>query len=205
MLRLLTVAACVLAVGGAFAIPRLGFAGSAPPDKAAALRRLGAIATTDSNTKPVAPPDPVVRSIPARMLGPDAPTPIPPAVLRVRNGWLASDGRTLVAVYAGSAGDDPSVGRLVVVRQNLVSGNQTVRIVAPDTTGALAIAGAPLGLLAKTAALRIRTTRGRLLRLDLDTDTVAGSTLTRSSRTAATVTHRLPPRSSDQVSHPPGR
>ena len=39
-----------------------------------------------------------------------------------------SDGRTLVAVYAGAAGNDPSVGRLVVVRQNLASGAQTVRI-----------------------------------------------------------------------------
>jgi threonine dehydrogenase-like Zn-dependent dehydrogenase len=90
----------------------------------------------------------------------------------MRNGWLTSDGRTLVAVYAGSAGDDPAVGRLVIVRQNLVSGSQTVRIVGTGTTGALAIAAAPLGRPAETAALQIRTAGRRLLRLDLGTDEV---------------------------------
>ena len=145
MLRLLTVAACALVVGGGFAIPRLGFATSAPPGKAAALQRLGSVATTDSNTEPVVPPDAAVRPISARMLGPASPIPIPPSVLRVRNGWLMSDGRTLVAVYAGAAGNDPSVGRLVVVRQNLASGAQTVRIVDAGATGPLAITAAPLG------------------------------------------------------------
>ena len=135
MLRLLTVAACALVVGGGFAIPRLGLAPSAPPGKAAALQRLGSVATTDSNTEPVVPPDAAVRPISARMLGPASPIPIPPSVLRMRNGWLMSDGRTLVAVYAGAAGNDPSVGRLVVVRQNLASGAQTVRIADAGATG----------------------------------------------------------------------
>ena len=64
VLRLLTVAACALVVGGGFAIPRLGLAPSAPPGKAAALQRLGSVATTDSNTEPVVPPDAAVRPIP---------------------------------------------------------------------------------------------------------------------------------------------
>jgi hypothetical protein len=142
VLRLLTIAACALAVGGGFAIPRLGVAASAPRHRAAALQRLGSVATTDSNTEPAAPPDSTPRPITARMLGPEAPIPVTPSVLRMRNGWLASDPRTLMAVYAGSAGDDPTLGRLVVVRPNLASGSQTVRIVGVGRTGALAIVAA---------------------------------------------------------------
>jgi hypothetical protein len=202
VLRLLTITACALAVGGGFAIAARGVA---QPGKAAALQRLGSVAMTDSNTKPVTPPDSVARPIPARILGPDEPIPIPPSVVRVRNGWLSSDGRTLVAVYAGAAGDDPSVGRLVVVRQNLASGSQTVRIVGAGMTGALEIAAAPLARSVRATALQIRTARGRLLRLDMGTDTVGRPTLTRSSRTAATVARPQRPQSSDQVSYPHDR
>lgn len=196
MLRLLTIAACALALGSGFAVAAQGGARSG---KVAALRRLDAVATTDSNTEPVAPPDSARRAIQPRMLGPGAPIPIPPSVLHVRNGWLASDGRTLVAVYAGSAGNDRSVGRLVVVRQNLASGTQSVRIVDTGKTGSLAIDGARLG------RPQIRTAGGRLLRLDLGTGTMARPTLTRSSRSAATVPPPQRPRSSDQVSYPHDR
>jgi hypothetical protein len=205
VLRLLTIAACALAVGGGFAIPRLGVAASAPRHRAAALQRLGSVATTDSNTEPAAPPDSTPRPITARMLGPEAPIPVTPSVLRMRNGWLASDPRTLVAVYACSAGDDPPLGRLVVVRQNLASGIQTVRIVGVGRTGALAIVAARLGRSADAVALQIRTAGGRLLRLDLGRGAVARSTLTRSSRSAATVPRPRRPRSSDQVSFPHDR
>jgi hypothetical protein len=200
MLRLLMIAACALAVGGGFAVA----ASSPPRDKAAALQRLGSVGTTDSSSAPVAPPDSAPRPIPARMLGPGTLVPIPPSVLRVRNGWLASDGRNLVAVYAGSAGDDSSVGRLVVVRQNLASGVQTVRIVDAGATGALAITAAPLGTvgrLEKVGSLALRTDSGGRLRLGLG----RGGTLTRSSRSAATVAPPKRPRSSDQVSHPSDR
>ena len=98
------------------------------------------------------------------MLGPGVPVPIPPSVLRMRNGWLVSDGRTLVAVYAGAAGDDPSAGRLVIVRQDLVAGTQTVRTLDAGPTGALAIAAAPLGssveTSAQTGSIRMRTAGG---------------------------------------------
>jgi hypothetical protein len=176
VLRLLTIAACALVVGGGFAVPRLAFAPSAPRHKA-----------------------------PGRMLDPEAPIPIPPSVLRMRNGWLASDARTLVAVYAGSAGDDPTLGRLVVVRQNLASGSQTVRIVGVGRTGALAIVAARLRGSGDTVALQVRTAGGRLLRRDLSRRTAARSTLTRSSRSAATVPRPRRPRSSDQVSFPHDR
>lgn len=195
MLRLLT-AVCALAAGGGIAAATL----PAPQEKVAALRRLGSVATTDSNTEPAAPPDSVPQPIPARMLGSGAPVPIPPSILRVRDGWLVSDGRALVAVYAGAAGDDPSTGRLAIVRQDLAAGRQTVRTLDVGPTGALTIAAAPLGSAVETSAqtgsLRVRTAGGRVLRLDLGT-----GTLTRPSRSAATVARPWPPRSSDSVSY----
>jgi hypothetical protein len=101
--------------------------------------------------------------ISARMLGPDVPVPISPSLLRVRNGWLVNDGRRLVAVYAGAAGNDPSVGRLVIVRQDLVAGEQTVRKLDAGPTGALTIVAAS----GQTGSLSVRTAGGRTLRLDL--------------------------------------
>lgn len=162
-------ALCVLAAGAGFAVA------AAPQDKAAALQRLASVATTDSNTEPAARPDSTPQPIPARVLGPDVPVPIPPSLLQVRNGWLVSDGRTLVAVYAGAAGDDPAAGRLVIVRQDLAAGKQTVRTLDAGPTGALAIAAAPLGSSvepsAQTGSIRIRTSAGGVLRLDLGTGT----------------------------------
>ena len=172
MLRLL-IAVCVLAAGGGIAAAAIV---PASHEKAAALQRLETVATTDSNTMPAVPPDTVPHAIPARMLGSDVPVPIPPSVLRVRNGWLVSDGRTLVAVYAGAVGNDPSVGRLVIVRQDLAAGRQTVRTLDAGPTGALTITAAPLGRAVETSAqtgsLRVRTARGRTLRLDLGAGTL---------------------------------
>ena len=173
----------MLAAGAGFAvaasgmsIPQLGLNVRVPPEKAAALQRLVSVATTDSNTEPTDPPESAARPIPARMLGSDAPVPIPPSVLQVRSGWLVSDGRTLVAVYTGAAGDDSSVGRLVIVRQDLVAGSQTVRTIDAGSTGALTITAAPLGSAVETSAqtdtLRVRTAGGRGLRLDLGTGKV---------------------------------
>jgi hypothetical protein len=112
------------------------------------------------------------------MLDPGVPVPIPPSVLQMRNGWLVSDGTTLVAVYAGAAGDDPSAGRLVIVRQDLVAGRQTVSTLDAGTTGALAITAAPLGssveTSAQTGSLHLTTPGGRALRLDLATGTLGG-------------------------------
>ena len=106
--------------------------------------------------------------------------PISPALLGVRNAWLVSDGRTLVAVYAGADGEDPSVGRLVIVRQDLRAGSQSVRTIDAGPTGPLTIAAAPLGssveTSAQTGSLRLRAAGGRVLRLDL-----GSSTLTRAS------------------------
>jgi hypothetical protein len=169
----LLIAVCVLAAGGGIAAAAVV---PAPQEKAAALQRHISVASTDSSTEPAAPPDSVPQPIPARMLGSEVPVPIPPAVLRVRNGWLVSDGRKLVAVYAGAAGNDPSVGRLVIVRQDLAAGRQTVRTLDAGPTGALAITAAPLGSAVETSAqtgsLRVRTARGRTLYLALGAGTL---------------------------------
>jgi hypothetical protein len=124
-----------------------------------------------------AAPGSAVQAIPARMLGSGVPVPISPSILRARNGWLVSDGRTLVAVYAGAAGNDASLGRLVIVRQDLAAGTQTVRTIDAGPTGALTIARAPLGSSVETSAqtgiVRVGTAGGRMLQLDLGTGTVA--------------------------------
>lgn len=185
MLRLLSarVAAATLVgvaagAGGGFALAD-AVGGSVPgtAEKAAALNRLESVATTDSNSAQVPAPDYAPQPIPAQMLGTDVPVPIAPSVLRERNGWLVSDGKTLVAVYAGAAGDDPSLGRVVVVRQSLVAGKQTVRVVDAGQTGPLTVAAAPLGSAVETSAqmgrLRLRSTEGRLLTLDLGSDQVS--------------------------------
>jgi hypothetical protein len=182
MLRLLSVKRAVavlaglsLAAGGGMAVAA-AVGGGAPADKAAALARHVSVATTDSNTEQVAPPEWKPEPIPARMLSPGVPVPIAPSVLQVRNGWLVSDGRTLVAVYAGAVGDDPSAGRLVIVRQDLVDGRQTVHTLDAGPTGALAITAAPLGssveTSAQTGSILLRTDEGRTLRLDLAAGTV---------------------------------
>ena len=44
------------------------------------------------------------------------------ALINPKNAWLVSDGYTLVAVYAGSPGEDPSIGRFAIVRQNAIFG-----------------------------------------------------------------------------------
>lgn len=179
MLRLLsarvvagTLAGLTAGAGGGFALAdAVGGSVPASAEKAAALARLASVATTDANTELAPVPDSAPHPIPAQMLGTDVPVPIAPSVLRPRNGWLVSTGKKLVAVYAGAAGNDAAVGRVVIVRQDLVTGEQTVRTIDAGRTGALSIVAAPLGAavetVAQTARLRLRTGGGGLLALDL--------------------------------------
>lgn len=165
-------------MGGGFALAdAVGGSIPSPAAKDSALARLASVATTDSSTERAPSPASAPQPIPAQILGADVPVPIAPAALRVRNGWLVSDGKTLVAVYAGAAGNDPSVGRVAVVRQNLVVGKQTIKVVDAGQTGALAIGAAPLGKAVETSAqsgtLRLRSARGRLLKLDLGSEKVS--------------------------------
>jgi hypothetical protein len=159
--------------GGGVYVPQLGV--TLPADKAAAVQHSLPRSGTESSGKapvPAAAPD----RIPAKLLGPDAPVPIAPSILHTTNAWLVSDGNTLVAVYAGSAGDNPANGRLVIIRQNLKAGVQTQDIVDAGATGALTIVGAPLGDAVETSAqlgqLKLRGANGALRRLLLGKDTV---------------------------------
>jgi len=175
VLRLLTCAGvlCLLAVGAGIAA---AVSRQDPLEKAAAVQRLASVATIDSNTEPAAVPASTPHPIPARMLDSGVPIPVAPSVLQLRNGWLVSDGRKLVAIYAGAAGDHPPTGRVVVVRQNLGSGRQTIRTVDARATGALTITAAPLGRSVETSAqtgrIHLRTAAGRALHLDLGTETL---------------------------------
>ena len=119
----------------------------------------------------------VGKPIPAHVLPPESPIPVSPALIRVRNSWLVSDGRTLVAVYAGEAGNDPARGRLAVVRQNLVFGNQRQDVVPAGRAGAVELTQVPLGAAVETSAqhgdLSFVSAGGRTGVLHLATDTVA--------------------------------
>lgn len=107
-----------------------------------------------ANPGPVAPVPAEGDRIPAHFLPPDAPIPLSPTLIRVTNGWLVSDGRTLVAVYAGEAGNDSTAGRFVIIRQNLVIGFQTRDIIDIGRTGAVRITEAPTGAGVETSAQR---------------------------------------------------
>ena len=130
---------------------------------------LGGIALAGSKDAPV-PADP----IPARMLGADVPVPISPTLLQTTNGWVAGDGHNLTAVYAGSAGKDSTMGRIVVVRQDLDVGEQSVDSVDVGETGAVTITSAPLGTAvetsAQTAKIAFSSADGSRGTLDLGSD-----------------------------------
>jgi hypothetical protein len=90
--------------------------------------------------------------IPAHMLPSGTPVPVPPGLIHVSNDWLVSDGITLVAVYAGTDGTNPTVGRLVIVRQNARTGQQTVSVVNVPGAHALSIVNPPTGAAVETSA-----------------------------------------------------
>lgn len=160
--------------------PRLGSAASVPPDKAAALVNRMPSAATDATAGTAAAPAFAPEPIPAKILDSDVPVPVPAAVVNETNGWLVSDGYNLVAVYAGSKADDPTQGRVVIVRQDLSAGKQTVQIVDAGSTGPLTVAtgAAPTGAAVETSAqsgtLTLTTSHGTRLKLDIRTGTVSG-------------------------------
>jgi hypothetical protein len=78
--------------------------------------------------------------------------PISPARLRVTNDWLVANGVTLVAVYAGEAGNDATRGSFGIIRQNWVFGYQTETFVDVPGAGAVTITSAPVGRAVVTSA-----------------------------------------------------
>lgn len=161
-----------LAVLGGKSSERLGQRITAPVCRDRA--RTSAFVDTGAGTRLV----PLVeRPIPAHILAPGTPIPVSPTLIRVQNAWLVSDGRMLVAVYAGEAGNDPSKGRFVVIRQSLVFGNQWEDVVPAGSTGAVRLTHVPLGSSVETSAqhgdLSFTSAGGRDGVLHLATDTVA--------------------------------
>ena len=154
--------------------PRLGSNVTVPAGKAAAManRMPSAPADATPSAGPAAMPAFTPDPIPAEILGSDVPVPIPASVITEKNGWLVSNGYNLVAVYAGSRGDDPTHGRVVIVRQDLGAGKQTVQIVDAGATGPLTVAaGAPTGAAVETSALTgslmLSTSSGATVKLNL--------------------------------------
>lgn len=92
--------------------------------------------------------------IPPHILPTGVQSPLSPALITVKNAWLLSDGYTLVAVYAGRAGNDSSIGRFAIVRQNLIFGIQynPPDVVDVRKAGALKITEAPRGASHETTA-----------------------------------------------------
>lgn len=91
--------------------------------------------------------------IPPHLLPPGTPSPLHAAVITVKNAWLVSDGYTLVAVYAGYSGNDPSMGRFVMIRQNAIFGIQYESdILTLRKAGALKLTRWPTGRSRETSA-----------------------------------------------------
>jgi hypothetical protein len=169
-----------LAGSSAVSIPRVGSNVNVPAGKAAAMADRMPSAPNDAtaSSAPSAATTVMPEPIPAAILGANVPVPISPADLTATNGWLVSDGNNLVAVYAGSRGDDPSQGRVVIVRQDLNAAKQTVQIVDAGSTGSLAIAtSAPTGeaveTSAQTGSLTLNTARGTTVKLNLATNIIS--------------------------------
>ena len=173
-----------LAAAGSFSAstPRLPDKAVVPAGKRAALANRMPSATADrtaaTGPRVAAPstPDP----IPAEILGSDVPVPVPSSIITETNGWLVSNGLNLVAVYAGSAPDDSTKGRIVVVRQDLRAGKQSIHIVDAGATGPLSVAAnAPAGAAIETSALTGRvplsTSSGAAFKLNLGSDTISAN------------------------------
>jgi hypothetical protein len=116
--------------------------------------------------------------IPPHILPKGSPPPIHWALINPKNGWLVSDGYTLVAVYAGSPGEDRSLGRFAIVHQNLILGVQYVPddLVDVGKVGAIRITHAPRGRSrersAQTGRIHFISKNGTTGFLDLRTDRV---------------------------------
>jgi hypothetical protein len=161
-------------------VPQVGSNVVIPAEKATAMANRMPSAATDASTPagtasaPPFAPEP----IPAKILGPDVPVPVSASIINVANAWLVSNGYDLVAVYAGSAANDSTQGRVVIVRQSLAAGKQTVQIVNAGSTGALSVApSAPSGAAVETSALTgsvdLRTSSGAIERLNLSTNAIS--------------------------------
>jgi hypothetical protein len=86
------------------------------------------------------------QQFPPHILPKGSPPPLGWDTVNPKNAWLVSDGYTLVAVYAGNPGKEPSRGRFAIIRQNLVFGIEyPPDLVDLPKAGALKITRSPRG------------------------------------------------------------
>lgn len=91
---------------------------------------------------------------PPHILPPGVPPPLHRVLINPENAWLVGDGYTLVAVYAGSPGVDPPLGRFAIIRQNAIFGVQyePPELVDVGRVGAVRIIHPPRGRSRETTA-----------------------------------------------------
>jgi len=118
-----------------------------------------------------------VNGIAARYLPSMRQGPFPPEILRFTRAWQVSDGRTLVAVYAGVNPAQASAGRIIIFRQNILAGTQSQVLINVAGSGALTITRAPLGVRAErsgeTGVLTLRGASGKTYTLHLAASSVS--------------------------------
>jgi hypothetical protein len=118
-----------------------------------------------------------VNGIPGRYLPKMRQGPFSPAVLQFTRAWQVSNGRTLVAVYAGVNPAQASDGRIIIFRQNILAGTQSQVLISVAGSGALTITKAPMGAGAErsgaTGVLTLRGAHGATYTLHLAANSVS--------------------------------
>ena len=131
-------------------IPELGI--TVPAGKVQAARNSLIRRTEPESTVVASEPPLVFDRIPAEIRIADSGIPVSPTLVRPTTYWVVSDGKTFTSVIAGSAGENPNVGRIVIVRQKYELGEQTQHRVDVAGSGALRIDNAPTGTAVETTA-----------------------------------------------------
>lgn len=118
-----------------------------------------------------------VNSIPGRYLPKMRQGPFSPGMLKFSRAWQVSNGRTVVAVYAGVNPAQASEGRIIIFRQDVLAGTESQVMINVAGSGALTITKAPLGVKAErsgeTGELTLRSANGVTYMLHLAANSIS--------------------------------
>jgi hypothetical protein len=118
-----------------------------------------------------------VNSIPGRYLPKMRQGPFSPQMLQFTRAWQVSNGRTVVAVYAGVNPAQASQGRIIIFRQDVLAGTEGQVLINVAGSGALTITRAPLGVKAErsgeTGVLTLRGANGVTYTLRLAANSIS--------------------------------